>query len=727
MFSIKYKLFLLNLIGFVALIAAIVWQIDREAENVANKSVEKSLASTSKIISENIQNRYKNISEIAVSLTKDGRILPLIFDSDTVTLQDLSYEFHLALDFNILFFTDGYGTILARSDKPEAAGYSMAGRPVFDEALEGETSQGILASRNNIYQLVVSPVLDNFARDIVRGTVALAYEISAEVVSEIQKITQSEVVIYTFARDKDRSITGVNPLHSTDEMVGSQVTGFFTENMGALDSLIDTKQSSLRFDIEGNKDIFHTTITPLYNNRGDILGFISASLSRNALLAPYQKLQRLVIGVGVVSLIVASIIAWLIAARISDPLRDLVSVTEGIENGNYGDGSESDYSSSNDEVGVLYNAILRMGKNLKDKDNLENYLSSLGEGLDAHQESIQMDSFSFPADDSDEITGHLIATQVFQAKIDQSDDKTVKNLSGTPAESDTPSEKHIKKISRLDNVDELGNVIIADRYKVLDLLGVGAMGYVYLAQDMDLDEKIAIKVLKQKEFSDTELKSFKEEIRLARKITHRNILRTFDFGVWNGIYYITMEYVQGFDLETLIKKNGPLEPDIGLVMLKQICSAIDAAHHQGIIHRDLKPGNMLINRQGVLKIMDFGLAMQIENAAAAKTIEGEQILVSGTPKYMAPEQFMAKELDERTDIYAVGVIIHYILSGKTPFNANDYKALGYKHIKDSPPPLHRRAAAVSEALSKIVDKTLEKKKENRYASIKDLLDAIQKL
>ncbi len=734
MFSLRTKLFALVFVGFTALIAAIVWQIGIQANKVAGNSVKKSLDQTSRILNKNISTRYETISEIANSLTKDGRILPLVYEADTVTLQDLSHEFKLALDFSILFFTDGAGTILARSDKPEAIGFSMAGKsPLFDQALEGQQAQGILASRNNIYQIIVSPILDNVANDIVRGTVALAYDLSPAIAYEIKTLTDSDIGFYVFERNRQREITGVKSLYNTENTI-QKVLGQYFSDENSWRELANSKEAVISIEIQTDSDILHAAIHPLANNTGDNLGFVIATRSRNELLLPYQRLQRLVLIFGVISVLIASLLAWLIASRISKPIVELVSVTKNIEAGNYPDTVPP--NEQKDEVGILYGAVMRMGKNLKDKSDLETYLAALSD--DIGDDSVELDeSFSLPDPTDNDLssirmfndTGLYVEKDMTEKgtveKEVSSSEPTIDQHNLSDPHSDTMISKPDLSASSLGPI--VGETVIDNRYKVIRLVGEGAMGYVYLAQDLELSEQVAVKMLRQNTFTSNDAKSFREEIRLARKITHRNILRTFDFGKWDDFYYITMEYVHGYDLSTLLHKNGPLDVNIGIVMAKQICSAIDAAHEQNIIHRDLKPGNMLINRQGILKIMDFGLAMQIENQQPNVLSPSGQTLIAGTPNFMAPEQFTAGELDKRTDIYAVGIIIYFLLSGKPPFSADDYRELGMKHIKEPPPNLCDAVPGAPTALAEIINKALAKKPQDRYSDIKEMLEALNTL
>src|SRR6185503_3344208 len=200
--------------------------------------------------------------------------------------------------------------------------------------------------------------------------------------------------------------------------------------------------------------------------------------------------------------------------------------------------------------------------------------------------------------------------------------------------------------------------VFANRYRIESILGRGGMGVVYKAVDTQLDETVAIKTLPGDVMSRSpeDLERFKREIRLARKITHRNVLRTYDYGEAEGVYFISMEFVRGYTLNELLdeapQRQMPPRASVGLT--RQICRGLQAAHEQGIIHRDIKPQNVLIDAKGEVKLMDFGIARMTE-ASEAMTQAG---LIVGTPHYMSPEQVQGKTLDPRSDVYSLGVLIY---------------------------------------------------------------------
>src|SRR6266516_1268129 len=203
----------------------------------------------------------------------------------------------------------------------------------------------------------------------------------------------------------------------------------------------------------------------------------------------------------------------------------------------------------------------------------------------------------------------------------------------------------------------------AGRYEVKEILGAGGMGVVYRAFDRELQEPVAIKTLRPEAMAggSIALDRFKQEIRLARRIAHRNVVRTYDLGEEKGMYYLTMEYVEGTSLKQLITSRGKLPATVALTVGKQLCRALEVAHAEGVIHRDIKPQNIVVEPSGFLKVMDFGIA-RLANPPQGKGLTEAGISI-GTPDYMSPEQLSGAELDPRSDLYAAGVVLFECLTG----------------------------------------------------------------
>jgi eukaryotic-like serine/threonine-protein kinase len=267
--------------------------------------------------------------------------------------------------------------------------------------------------------------------------------------------------------------------------------------------------------------------------------------------------------------------------------------------------------------------------------------------------------------------------------------------------------------------------IFAGRYEVKEVLGAGGMGVVYRAFDRELGEIVAIKTLRPDTVAGdpVALERFKQEIRLARRITQRNVVRTYDLGEVGGVYYLTMEYVEGKSLKTLIQSRGRLPVPVTLTIGKQLCRALEVAHEQGVIHRDIKPQNIVVDPNGFLKVMDFGIA-RLANPPRGKGLTQAGMAI-GTPDYMSPEQLSGQELDPRSDLYATGVVLFECLTGRLPFEADTPWSLIAKHIEEVPPSPHSLNADVPEALAQVVLRAMAKDRERRYQTAVELHDALE--
>jgi serine/threonine protein kinase len=259
--------------------------------------------------------------------------------------------------------------------------------------------------------------------------------------------------------------------------------------------------------------------------------------------------------------------------------------------------------------------------------------------------------------------------------------------------------------------------VISDRYEVIEELGGGGMGTVYKVFDQKVNEKVALKLIRPEIAFDTHtIERFNNELRLARKVTHRNICRLYDLGEHGKLHFITMEYVAGQDLKRMIRMTRELSVGTAVAIGRQICEGLVESHRLGVVHRDLKPQNIMIDNDGNVKVMDFGIARSLYSKGVTMT----GVLV-GTPEYMAPEQAEASDVDHRADIYAMGVILYEMVTGRVPFKGETPLSIAIKHREESPVDPCEFNAQVSEDLCHVILRCLEKDKANRYQSAEDLL------
>lgn len=258
---------------------------------------------------------------------------------------------------------------------------------------------------------------------------------------------------------------------------------------------------------------------------------------------------------------------------------------------------------------------------------------------------------------------------------------------------------------------------LTERYDLLRELGSGGMGVVYKARDRETDEVVALKVVKPEVSSRPDLiERFKAELKLARKITHKNVCRTHELLRFGDTVVIAMEYVEGESLRAILKSPGGVSLRRGLEWVGQICSALAEAHVQGVIHRDLKPENILITRDGIVKVMDFGIARSLEPDS---TQTGSGIII-GTPAYMSPEQVEGKPADARSDIYSLGLVMYEMFTGQPAFRGDTPISLALKQLNETPSPLCSVEPDLPEQIDHIVQKCLRKRPEERYQSTLDL-------
>ena len=317
-----------------------------------------------------------------------------------------------------------------------------------------------------------------------------------------------------------------------------------------------------------------------------------------------------------------------------------------------------------------------------------------------------------------------------EQKPDWQGETQMGDLGGTAAvrspssSSSNPSDVPLTQLTELPAAASLLipiGTVLAGRYEVLQVLGRGGMGAVYKVHDRELDRVAALKTIRADLAGSPEmLLRFKQELVLARQVAHRNIVRLYDISEDSGVKFITMEYVEGEDFRSVLKRRGKLPPEEAIAVIRQICMALQAAHHEGIVHRDLKPQNIMQDKQGRVVVMDFGLARVVESRGMTQT--GAMV---GTMEYMSPEQAMGEKVDHTSDIYAAGLIFYELITGRMPYEAESALASLMKRAQHRAIPPSEIDRDVPRNLSAIVSHCIEPQRDKRYQSSAEILADIE--
>ena len=414
------------------------------------------------------------------------------------------------------------------------------------------------------------------------------------------------------------------------------------------------------------------------------------------LLAPFRNLQRAILAVGIVGLLVALGLSLRSARTVTAPLKALATASEALAKGE--PVVALDIAPTGDEVGILTRTFKSMLAELRAKDDLLALLDLARRG------QVEPEAAMLP------LSFHPSLTSAGRDPYLDGITHVVQMVSGPAGKEALPS------------ILQVGETF-ASRYRVEAILGSGGMGVVLKVRDLHLDEEVALKVVRAEFASNPDfLELLKQEIRLARRITHRYVLRTHDFGEADGIPFVTMEYLPGVTLRSLLDDRGRLPLPLVLRITRQVAEGLEAAHAVGVVHRDIKPGNVLFDVRGDAKIMDFGLAAPVAGVSTA----GSGNLV-GSPRYMAPEQIRGDRVDARADLYALGVMLFELCSGLPPFDDPRVEDLLNLHLQAAPPSLLETAPELPPDLGALVWRLMAKRPEDRPQSAAEVAEILKLL
>ena len=585
------------------------------------------------------------------------------------TFRDTGGEFAENLGANTVFFFDPQGLLIARSDRAagEEAGRDFSGVAWVRDPLAhlAAASAYILELRTGrVLSLVAAaPVVQGMGEEIrLNGVIAASFAISGERAQEVARITAGEIAFLGNVAPRDERPTLQN-VASTRTLEGPGVAAAVTATPGAVEALFVKGEpfGPVELDLKGER--YLGTLMPIKSGGGDPIAALLVARSKQTELAAFQRIRESLLAMGGLILLVSIPLSFALARGLARPIRQLADAADAVGRG------QLDVplpAVGGGEVGALAEAFQTMVGELAAKAELEQLVAELQRR---------------PGD----ITLGKRAPSALTAAL----------------------------TAPLEDGLEVGQTF-ANRYTVLSSLGQGGMGRVFRVKDKDLDDEVALKTLKADAHDANLTERLRQEIKLARLITHPNVVRVHDFGESDGTRFLTMEYVPGTTLREMLDVGRRLEVTPALQIAKQICRGLAAVHKAGIIHGDLKPQNVMVMGNGIVKLMDFGVARQ------RRQVEQLAGTSAGTPLYMSPEQARGAELDERSDIYSAGIVMFELFTGTCPFTDKDIYELMRMHLNEPPPNPRQRRPDLPETLSQLILTCLAKSRLQRPATAADL-------
>lgn len=658
-FSITVKVFTATALVVATVLAVAIVITSLVARSSAEHALDQRLDNTARVTQQNITAENAKLAAGAAAAAQNIAMTAAIITGDPATVLNQAEEFQEILGAAYTLVTDNQGVVKARTDRP-TVGDSLGGSPLIGQALEGNQIAGYVNQADTRLYLAVSTPLKDLGTGVVQGVLLAADQVTDSLADEIRQASGSEIIFYVLD-ENDRPVVVASSFPKSPEL-DSAARGAVTPEMAASSSTRNRAQ----FVFGGNELVGFNV--PLTNPGVDRpMGGYLVLRSRAQELAAFRRIQRTLYAVAGLGLLLALAASYFVARQIAKPVKLLVEATRRVAEGDY---SAAVPSGGSDEIGQLASSFKHMVAELQAKQQLVDFLSGSA--------------------------GSAATQPLYTAGGNVATPTMVRSMAGGGT-----------------GMLAVGQTF-AGRYDVKSVLGMGGMGVVYRAIDTQLGEPVAIKTLKDDAMANDPalLQRFKDEIRLARKITHRNVVRTHDIGEVEGMYYITMEFVEGQSLKHLIQSRGKLPVNVVLTIGKQLCRALEVAHEQEVIHRDIKPQNIIVDPTGTLKVMDFGIARLVTRKEGV-TQAGMAI---GTPEYMAPEQLLGDAVDYRADIYAAGCVLFECLTGRTPFVADSPITLVAKQLEETPVSPASLNSEVPEPLAQLILRALSKDPNMRPAS-----------
>jgi eukaryotic-like serine/threonine-protein kinase len=648
------------------------------ANEAAEKSIRESLRDLQGVFGSWEIGLEESLRRQLASVADEPGTKGLYATRDQKTLHDWTIDKARAgkLDAGTVFLFDERGVLLDRSDQDvdDTNRRSFASVKWVADALRGVSSTAVIREKAKLSYVACVPVLSgdpSVGEGRLVGVLAAAVPLDAARAKTLQGITKGQAGFLANVGRRGEA-PALELSASTEGFRGDALVPAFAAQSAAVDALFAQGRTVGPLDVSVAGDRRILGAVPLKSASGETLGAFVVSRSREEETAAFRRIRDTLLWVGALALLVALPVSFAMGRRIARPLEELARGAAAIREGNL---DVKLPEAGGGEVGALARAFSAMVRELKEKAALEQMVAG-----------IRRDAY---------------ATR----------DETIAARSPAP-----------DAAARAFAGPRVGT-LFAGRYEVTALLGRGGMGTVYRAVDRELEDEIALKVLLPDAFDEGSgtAQTLKHEIRLARKITHRNVVRTHDLGEAEGVRFLTMEYVPGTTLRDILDRRGALALGPGLQIAKQLCRGLAAVHEAGIVHRDIKPPNIMVLPNGVVKLMDFGIAR-----AAGGDEPGDSATV-GTPYYMSPEQARGETVDERSDIYSIGIVLYEMFTGTRPISGATVGEILRRHLLEEPKSVTVLRPDLPALLERLIAACLAKNPDRRPPSASDLADTLLRL
>lgn len=580
---------------------------------------------------------------------------------DVRSITDLLDELRSLRGFQLAAVLDISGRVVAQSGDLVAPGADLADRSVVGSTMNSLTpSSGLWLNSDQLLMVSVVPL---FSGRSVQAFLMTGQQVSQEFADSIASVSQTEVTWFDFDAGRLR------PILSTLGRSDSQTLGKRLEADPALRAQLDAGQALDRVELEVAGDRWIVRLQPIGTGPD---GVLASMVLRDQLLRNFNAITNVLLLASVLAIVLASILSFLFARRFLRPIEHLTAVAEGATRGEFPTQIRVEGSG---EIARLEAAFNRVVADSREQRAIEQFLTQLWQRL--------------PEDPRDD--------------------------SGAPTLD--------PKTESVALIEQVPGSRLGERYEVVRCLGQGGMGTVYQVRDLELNEIVALKMLRVDAQTDPRRVDWmKNEIRLSRKITHPNVVRIFDFVQIDGHPVITMEYVRGITLDRAIAVFGCIEFHAGMRLVREICAGVAAAHRVGVIHRDIKPGNVIINFNA--KVMDFGIA---QPSSGRRDARNKPDAFEGTPHYLAPEQIQGDPVDERADIYALGVLMSEVFTGNLPFRDGTDLEILAAHLRDEPIAPIDFWPAMPPTLNDLILRCLRRDPAERPASVDEVLQTLTEI